>query len=109
MQHITVMQGDQYPINFRITRAGTQITPEDVADVEVSFSGDIIKYYSDGGVTYSDGWWHFDVTEKETFALPPRTYEIQARVKFVGDEEWIRGGILGTAEVVWNTSKKAMS
>lgn len=77
-----MMQGDSYNLGFTVkNNAGSVVTPSDVIDVEISI-GHLVKRYSTGQVTYSDGRWFFPVSQSETFDYWPKSVKSQIRVKW---------------------------
>lgn len=77
-----MMQGDSYKLKVAILSPDqTALTPEDLADVEITV-GPFIKTYSAGEVTYEDGQWLVLLTQEETFKLPAARVKAQVRVKW---------------------------
>lgn len=77
-----MMQGDSYNLGFTVkNNAGSVVTPGDVIDVEISI-GHLVKRYSTGQVTYSDGRWLFPISQSETFDYWPKSVKSQIRVKW---------------------------
>lgn len=74
-----MVQGDAYQIDVEITNEGTVLDPSAVSLVEIALLN-LIKTYP-GDVTFSDGKFHFPITQTETFALP-QVCPMQVRVKF---------------------------
>lgn len=75
-----MMQGDSYNLGIRIlNNAGSTVTPDDVLDVEITI-GHLRKTYSKAEVLYSDGYWLFPLTQKETFGYWPSSVKAQVRV-----------------------------
>jgi hypothetical protein len=74
-----MVQGDAYAIDIGITNNGQPLNIADISAVEVSLLY-LQKNYP-GEVTYSDGKFHFPLTQQETFKLP-KLCKMQVRVKF---------------------------
>jgi len=84
-----MMQGDSYNLGIRIlNNAGNPVTPEDVKDVEITI-GHLRKTYRNAEVLYSDGYWLFPLTQKETFGYWPQSVKAQVRVV------WLNGVVEG--------------
>ena len=56
-------------------------------------------------VTYSDGKFHFPITQQETFKLPPMC-PMQVRVKFIGGD--VVGSMIQMVEVAGAISKAVL-
>lgn len=78
-----MVQGDAYNMNISVDYNGEDIGIDSIEMIEFTLHN-IIKNYPDT-VTYSDGLFHFPLSQKETFALP-RTPDMQIRVKFKNGE-----------------------
>ena len=76
-------QGDAYNLEISITNRGEALDVETVEKVEVTLLNLTRSYPEE--VTYSDGKFHFPVTQTETFKLPPAC-PMQVRVKFKGGD-----------------------
>lgn len=77
-----MMQGDSYSLGFTVlNNAGSAVTPADVIDIEIAI-GHLIKTYSSGRVTFSDGRWFFPLNQEETFGYWPKVVNVQIRVKW---------------------------
>ena len=70
-----MVQGDAYSIDVEITNEGQALSPSAVSLVEIA----LLNY--PGDVTFSDGKFHFPLTQTETFGLPT-VCPMQVRVKF---------------------------
>lgn len=78
-----MMQGDAYSLPIRIrNNAGNPVTPDDVADVEITI-GHLSKSYANGQIHYYDGVWLFPLTQEETFGYWPASVKAQVRVSWV--------------------------
>lgn len=63
-----ISQGEACDIEITLTtNGGAQVTPDIVADIEISL-GNLIKTLSDGDIYY-DGVWVFPLSQQETFRL----------------------------------------
>ena len=78
-----MVQGDAYSIDITITNLGEAIPIDTVEKVEVTLLKLTRSYPEE--VTYSDGKFHFPVTQAETFKLPS-VCPMQVRVKFTGGD-----------------------
>ena len=77
-----MMQGDSYDLGIRIqNNAGSAVTPQDVAEVEITL-GALRKTYSTRQVRYADGLWMFPLSQQESFATAARPVRAQVRVKW---------------------------
>lgn len=76
-------QGDAYSLELTIQNRGEPLDISTVELVEVTLLN-LVRTYPDE-VTYSDGKFHFPVTQSETFKLPPAC-PMQVRVKFTGGD-----------------------
>ena len=74
-----MVQGDAYSIDVEITNEGQALSPPAVSLVEIALLN-LVKTYP-GDVTFSDGKFHFPLTQTETFGLPT-VCPMQVRVKF---------------------------
>ena len=73
-----MVQGDAYSIEVEITNEGQTLSPPAVSLVEIALLN-LVKTYP-GDVTFSDGKFHFPLTQTETFGLPT-VCPMQVRVK----------------------------
>ena len=96
-----MVQGDSYKIDIDIKNAGEALDINDVDKVEIVLQN-IIKTYPQGGVTYSDGTFHFPLTQQETMKLSPSCL-MQVRVKFVSGD--VIGSEIQNIEVKRSISK----
>lgn len=101
-----MMQGDSYRLPVLIQKAdGTVITDADVANVEICI-GRMIKTTKSGEVTYSNGYFHFPLTQEETFKLAVAPVKVQVRVAWPDGS--VEGLVLGTMHVLESTSKEVL-
>lgn len=89
-----MVQGDSYSIDVEIKADGTPIDVSIIETVECTLFS-IKKYYPEE-ITYSDGKFHFPVTQEETFHLPA-VCPMQVRVKFLSGD--VVGSIRKDVEV----------
>lgn len=84
MATVRMMQGDSYALLINLTHMDGVITPDLVADVEISIGDSIRKTYSGGEVLFDsiEQQWYIKPTQEETLALEPGGYEAMARIKF---------------------------
>lgn len=75
-----MVQGDSYSIDVDIKSAGAALSIDSIDKVEITLLN-LIKTYP-GTVTYSDGKFHFPLTQQETLNLPTLC-PMQVRVKFI--------------------------
>lgn len=76
-----IMQGDSYPIPVEITQDGVIVTPEMVAEVEITVGKTVRKTYTSGGVFFTENMWYFLLTQEETFSLSGG-YGVVVRLKY---------------------------
>lgn len=75
-----MMQGDSYNLGFTVkNNAGEIITPDDVADVEITI-GHLSKTYQSGHLLFTSGRWMFPLKQSETFAYWPKQLKAQIRI-----------------------------
>ena len=75
-----MMQGDSYSIGVKIlNNAGRNVTPDDVADVEITI-GRVSKCKSDGQLIYENNCWLYPVSQSESMAILPGIVPAQVRV-----------------------------
>ena len=74
-----MVQGDAYSIDVHIGLQGRPIEISDIELVEITLINRSKVY--PGEVTYSDGAFHYPVTQEETLNFPPLC-SMQVRVKF---------------------------
>lgn len=91
-----MVQGDAYNLDIDIYTDSGPIDIGSVEQVEIVISN-ISKLYP-GEVSYSDGAFHFPLSQSETFGLP-KSCPAQIRVKFKGNN------IVGTETQIINVSK----
>lgn len=95
-----MVQGDAYNIDITIRNYGEPVTADDVETVEITLLS-ITRLYP-GDVTYSDGKFHFPVSQEETFRLPS-ICPMQVRVKYTGGD--VVGSQIQTVNVASSISK----
>lgn len=78
-----MVQGDAYSIDVTIKNQNESLHIENVELVEITLLSITRSYPNE--VTYSDGKFHFPITQEETFALPTLC-PMQVRVKFSGGD-----------------------
>lgn len=101
-----MMQGDSYRLPMLIQKAdGTVITDADVANVEICI-GRMIKTTKSGEVTYSDGYFHFPLTQEETFKLAAGP--VMAQVRVAWPDGSVEGDVLGVIHISKSTSKEVL-
>ena len=98
-----LMQGDAYKVPVTLLSPdNTALTPEDLADVEITI-GSLTRTYSDGGVVYENGEWLVPLTQMETFKLPVARIKAQVRVKWPDGR--VEGQQLGHISIDESSSK----
>jgi hypothetical protein len=98
-----MVQGDAYAIDIGITNNGQPLNIADISAVEVSLLY-LQKNYP-GEVTYSDGKFHFPLTQQETFKLP-KLCKMQVRVKFKSGD--VIGSMIQQIDVAHALSKAVL-
>lgn len=98
-----MVQGDAYSIDVTVKNQGEPLAVENVELVEITLLN-LTRSYPDE-VTYSDGKFHFPVTQEETFRLPP-VCPMQVRVKFTGGD--VVGSRIQMVEVAGAISKAVL-
>lgn len=98
-----MVQGDAYSIDITIQNQGQPLSVDGVELVEVTLLN-ITRSYPEE-VTYSDGKFHFPITQQETFKLPPMC-PMQVRVKFNGGD--VIGSRIQMVEVAGAISKAVL-
>lgn len=98
-----MVQGDTYSIDITIKNLGEAIPIDTVEKVEITLLNLTRSYPEE--VTYSDGKFHFPVTQTETFKLPT-VCPMQVRVKFTGGD--VVGSLIQMVEVAGAISKAVL-
>lgn len=102
----TIMQGDEYPLRFKITADNELIDLNDIEIVEIVI-GKIKKRYPDYIYYDSDaGDFVFKLTQDMTFRLAG-SQEMQVRVKFK-KSGWVFGERMEKLQVVPSNSKEIL-
>ena len=102
----TIMQGDEYPLRFKITADEEPIDPNELEAVEIVI-GNIKQKYPD--YIYYDtvaGDFVFLLSQDMTFKLAGNQ-EMQGRVKFIYSG-WVFGEKMGKLQVVPSNSKEIL-
>ena len=83
---MSIQQGDQYVIPFKIKNAKGPVTPEKVDDVRIKV-GNITKSLVGETLTYNEttGCWDFPLTQAQTRSIKSGLVSYQVGVK-VGEE-----------------------
>lgn len=101
-----MMQGDSYYLPISILKQDkTPVTPDDVSNVEVCI-GKLIKDKVSGGISYSDGYWMFPLTQEETFKMTP--FRVKAQVRVMWKSGDVEGVYLGEICVRESISKEVL-
>lgn len=98
MATVRMMQGDSYALLINLTQMGTVLTPDLVADIEVSIGETIRKTASAGEVEFdtTEQQWYIRPTQEETLSLEPGVYEAIARIKYSDtDDSDVKGINIG--------------
>lgn len=98
-----MVQGDAYSIDVTVKNQGEALAVDNVEQVEITLLNLTRSYPED--VTYSDGKFHFPITQEETFKLPP-VCPMQVRVKFTGGD--VIGSKIQMVEVAGSISKAVL-
>lgn len=105
MQSDTMMQGDAFSQEIKILKNDEVVTPDDVADVEITIGG-LSKTYASGKVKYVGGVWMFPMSQKETFRFAATRLSVQVRVCWPTGE--VEGIELGEIFVTESASRKVL-
>lgn len=111
MATIRMMQGDSYPVFIKLTVNEQTLTPDMVAEVEVSVGAELRYLYSAGQVQFDAelGQWFVLPTQAETLSLDVDSHEVQARVKFPNDAySSVKGVSTGYINIIDATSEEAI-
>ena len=105
---LTIMQGDQYAIEFRGTQDGKPLDLSKIELIEFVVGG-LRKVYP-GEVTVDEaGLFLFPLSQEETFGFQTRLLSGQVRVKFVGSAKPVVIGLpTGMISVQTSTSKEVL-
>lgn len=78
----TIIQGEQYAVEFVLTNGDESITPSNADDVKIKM-GSIEKSYTEGSLTYDteSECWLFPVTQEQTLAFSNASVPVQAQYK----------------------------
>lgn len=90
MNVIELTQGDSYPVPLALTQDGQPLTPDMIADLEITVDWVIRRRMSDGGVYYNaeEKLYYFIPSENETLIMMPGEYKVGVRVKYLN--KWIK-------------------
>lgn len=104
-----ISQGDQRMVPFDLKLNGEILTPDDLVELEIcATDGAFRKLLSAGEVAfdYDNSNWAFLLTQTETLAMEPGSYNVQAR------PEWADGTVImtsiGTIQVAEANSKEVI-
>ena len=101
-----MMQGDDRTLCIELLLPGdVVVTPDDVADVEITI-GLISKTYRDGQVTFMNDVWLFPISQRETLALRNTVQKAQVRVRWHSGE--VEGVSLGRIYIDESLSRKVI-
>ena len=84
---MTIMQGDSYPIYIDLEQDGLPLTPDMVAEMEVTVGDNLSKLYSKGGVLFDEETdrWYIHPSQKETLTLPAdQMHDVIVRIRYKG-------------------------
>lgn len=78
----TIIQGEQYAVEFVLTNGEVDITPDNSDDVKIKI-GNIEKAYSDGSLSYDSvaECWLFPITQEQTLEWSSLSVPVQAQYK----------------------------
>ena len=83
-KYAVIRQGDQYLIPV-ILKLNEEILTPDMADgVKISFDKAVCSY-PNGGLTYSDGYWLYPLTQKLSLSMEEGYVDFQAQIKIGSD------------------------
>lgn len=108
MNTITIMQGDQYPLQFTLKISDTAPMPANtVGEIEVTI-GTLRKTLTAGEISYDErtGGFTLPLTQEETFALDARAHKMQVRLRSKSGE--VIGEDAGTLTVRAAQSKAVL-
>lgn len=111
MATVRMMQGDSYALMINLTQMGGILTPDLVADIEISIGDSIRKTYSGGEVLFDsvEQQWYIKPTQEETLALEPGGYEAIARIKFSdADDADVKGINIGRIIIIEAPSEEVI-
>jgi len=84
-----MMQGDSYCLGIELlNNAGAHITPENVADVEITV-GRVSKSLQEGQIRFENNAWLYPLSQQESMAIRPGSVPAQVRVV------WKNGAVEG--------------
>lgn len=102
---LTLMQGDEYPISFKIKMQGKPVDINTIELVEFVI-GDMVKKYPDTAYYDSDSSkFKVFLTQEETFAIN-KPLPVQVRVKFNSGD--VVGDDLGSVNIIKSLSKEVL-
>jgi hypothetical protein len=108
---MVIMRGDATTIPVDTKYNGQILTPDIIADIELSVEDKIAKLYSSGEVWFDKDSmrWNFRLSQEETFNLRPAKYGVIARIKFPGAENYdVNGFHVGEIIVMQTYSKRVL-
>lgn len=108
---MVIMRGDATSIPVDPKYNGQILTPDMIADMELSIEKSISKLYSAGEVWFDKVAmrWYFRLTQEETFSMRPAKYRVIARVKFPGAENFdVNGFSVGDIIVQQTFSERVL-
>lgn len=111
MATVRMMQGDSYALLINLTQMGTVLTPDLVADIEVSIGETIRRTKSGGDVEFdtTEQQWFIRPTQEETLALEPGVYEAIARIKYSNiDNSDVKGINIGRVIITDSLSREVI-
>lgn len=104
---ISMMQGDSWPLEIKITLGGEPLNTSTVEIVEISID-ELTKTWPNGGVSYKPDKGVFTIwpTQEESFKMRGRK-RVQARVK-LKDSGSVIGLDFGTVDIKESLSKEVL-
>lgn len=104
---LEMMQGDSWPLEFKLKLNGQVLSAETVEKVELSVDG-LHKIWPNGGLEHNPetGAFAFWPTQEESFALRGQI-NVQARAK-LKDRGMLIGFDLGTIQMINSQSKEVL-
>ena len=103
---MNITQGEARSLYVELLKPGdVVVTPEDIADVEISL-GLLTKNYRAGQLAFANDVWIFPLTQRETLALRATVQKAQVRVRWPSGE--IESASLGRVYIDEGLSRKVI-
>ena len=82
---IEIIQGDQYPLPFRITHRGQPLSPDTISTLEITI-GTLNKSLLSDAYDQESQMWSFPLTHAETLTMPVGLAAVELCVTFPGGD-----------------------